>query len=110
VQSDARLFALGFLGGLVCDFLPVYKLRMTRREAWPAYLGSTAYWTVTVVSSALAGGVAVLALSGASGEVALAALVRQSLGRGMTTLPRLREQLPKSWQARLRAAAGKASS
>ncbi|MDB5862095.1 MAG: hypothetical protein JWQ76_5784 [Ramlibacter sp.] len=36
--------------------------------------------------------------------------VRQSLGRGMTTLPRLREQLPKSWQARLRAAAVKASS
>jgi len=36
--------------------------------------------------------------------------VRQSLVRGMTTLPRLREQLPKSWQARLRAAAGKASS
>jgi predicted transcriptional regulator of viral defense system len=36
--------------------------------------------------------------------------VRQSLGRGVTTLPRLREQLPKSWQARLRAAAGKASS
>jgi predicted transcriptional regulator of viral defense system len=36
--------------------------------------------------------------------------VRQSLVRGMTTLPRLREQLPKSWQARLRAAAVKASS
>jgi predicted transcriptional regulator of viral defense system len=35
--------------------------------------------------------------------------VRESLVRGMTTLPRLREQLPKSWQARLRAAAGKAS-
>jgi hypothetical protein len=35
--------------------------------------------------------------------------VRQSLGRGVTTLPRLREQLPKSWQARLRAAAVKAS-
>lgn len=35
--------------------------------------------------------------------------VRQSLVRGMTTLPRLREQLPKSWQARLQAAAGKAS-
>jgi predicted transcriptional regulator of viral defense system len=36
--------------------------------------------------------------------------VRQSLVRGMTTLPRLREQLPKSWQARLRAAAGQANS
>ncbi|WP_445151362.1 type IV toxin-antitoxin system AbiEi family antitoxin domain-containing protein [Baekduia sp. Peel2402] len=32
--------------------------------------------------------------------------VRQSLSRGMTTLPRLSERLPKSWQARLRGAAG----
>jgi predicted transcriptional regulator of viral defense system len=32
--------------------------------------------------------------------------VRQSLSRGMTTLPRLSERLPKSWQARLHAAAG----
>ena len=28
--------------------------------------------------------------------------IRQSLGRGMTTLPRLSEQLPKAWQGRLR--------
>jgi predicted transcriptional regulator of viral defense system len=32
--------------------------------------------------------------------------VRQSLSRGMTTLPRLSEQLPRTWQRRLRAAAG----
>jgi predicted transcriptional regulator of viral defense system len=32
--------------------------------------------------------------------------VRQSLSRGMTTLPRLSARLPKSWQARLRGAAG----
>ena len=31
--------------------------------------------------------------------------VHQSLSRGMTTLPRLSERLPKSWQGRLRAAA-----
>jgi predicted transcriptional regulator of viral defense system len=31
--------------------------------------------------------------------------VRQSLSRGLTTLPRLSEQLPKAWQGRLRAAA-----
>jgi predicted transcriptional regulator of viral defense system len=31
--------------------------------------------------------------------------VRQSLSRGMTTLPRLSEHLPKAWQERLRAAA-----
>jgi predicted transcriptional regulator of viral defense system len=31
--------------------------------------------------------------------------VRQALGRGMTTLPRLSERLPKIWQARLRAVA-----
>lgn len=36
--------------------------------------------------------------------------VRQSLSRGMTTLPRLSERLPKSWQARLRAAAGETGS
>ncbi len=36
--------------------------------------------------------------------------VRQSLNRGMTTLPRLSERLPKSWQARLRAAAGEPGS
>jgi predicted transcriptional regulator of viral defense system len=36
--------------------------------------------------------------------------VRQSLGRGMTTLPRLSERLPKSWQARLHAAAGELGS
>lgn len=36
--------------------------------------------------------------------------VRQSLGRGMTTLPRLSERLPKSRQARLRAAAGELGS
>ncbi|HMJ34781.1 MAG TPA: hypothetical protein VK501_12785 [Baekduia sp.] len=32
--------------------------------------------------------------------------VRQSLSRGMTTVPRLSARLPKSWQARLHAAAG----
>jgi predicted transcriptional regulator of viral defense system len=36
--------------------------------------------------------------------------VRQSLSRGMTTLPRLSARLPKSWQARLRAAAGEIGS
>jgi predicted transcriptional regulator of viral defense system len=34
--------------------------------------------------------------------------VRQSLSRGMTTLPRLSAQLPKSWQARLRASVSSA--
>jgi predicted transcriptional regulator of viral defense system len=36
--------------------------------------------------------------------------VRQSLSRGMTTVPRLSARLPKSWQARLRAAAGETGS
>jgi predicted transcriptional regulator of viral defense system len=36
--------------------------------------------------------------------------VRQSLSRGMTTVSRLSTQLPKSWQARLRAAAGETGS
>lgn len=40
---------------------------------------------------------------GWSDQVDLA--IRQSLGRGMTTLPRLSEQLPKAWQGRLRVAA-----
>lgn len=31
--------------------------------------------------------------------------VRQSLSRGMTTLPRLSDQLPKAWQDRLQVAA-----
>ena len=31
--------------------------------------------------------------------------VRQSLSRGVTSLPRLSEQLPEAWQGRLRAAA-----
>src|SRR3954452_5939503 len=36
--------------------------------------------------------------------------IRQALGRGQTTLPRLSELLPKAWQARLRAAADAAAS
>jgi predicted transcriptional regulator of viral defense system len=36
--------------------------------------------------------------------------VRQSLSRGMTTLPRLNERLPRTWQRRLRAAAVESSS
>jgi hypothetical protein len=36
--------------------------------------------------------------------------VRQALERGQTTLPRLSRRLPKTWQARLRAAAGSTES
>jgi predicted transcriptional regulator of viral defense system len=42
---------------------------------------------------------------GWSDQVDLA--IRQSLSRGMTTVPRLSAQLPKSWQRRLEAAAGR---
>jgi predicted transcriptional regulator of viral defense system len=36
--------------------------------------------------------------------------IRQALGRGQTTVPRLSERLPKAWQSRLRAAADAAAS
>jgi predicted transcriptional regulator of viral defense system len=75
---------------------PHYTQRLPRREERRRAMGVP----VTSVERTIAD---VVRAAGWTEQVDLA--VRQALERGQTTLPRLRASLPKTWQARLHAAA-----
>jgi predicted transcriptional regulator of viral defense system len=119
VVSHVSALELMELTDLIADQVHVTVPRSRRGAAIPA--GVRVHFTVRPIEGrhrhAVAGmpvtGVErtiadVVRADGWSEQVDLA--VRQSLSRGMTTLHRLGEQLPKTWQRRLRVAASDAGS
>ena len=55
-------FIFGCLGGIIVQFLGIWKLRTKNTKEWPIYYKTCSFWTIVLVMSLIGGGFAILQL------------------------------------------------
>lgn len=58
LDGALQVFAIGFLGGILAEFLVLYDLRQNKLEDWPQHLKSKLYWLISGTMASAGGGLA----------------------------------------------------